>query len=64
MEPADYRAALARGDSTPLTGHPATSPWNPALAEALAATGRAVMEERLLPALIADLATAASKVAS
>ncbi|MFH8473163.1 TIGR02679 family protein [Streptomyces sp. NPDC018000] len=50
-----YTAALAEGDSVPLKGSPAPSPWEPALADALHAGGRAVMEERLLTRLLADL---------
>jgi hypothetical protein len=51
-----YLSALSSGDSEPLRGSPAASPWEPALAEALAESGRAVMEERLLDLLLADLA--------
>jgi uncharacterized protein (TIGR02679 family) len=56
MRAADYTAALATGDSEPLRGTPAPSPWDPGLAAALAAADRSVMEERLIPALLADLA--------
>jgi uncharacterized protein (TIGR02679 family) len=56
MTAADYTGALDHGDSTPLTGTPAPSPWDPGLATAMAAQGRAVMEERLLDLLLADLA--------
>ncbi|MFF3253824.1 TIGR02679 family protein [Actinacidiphila glaucinigra] len=55
MAEADYTAALGHGESTPLAGPPAPSPWDPGLARALAGSGRAVMEERLLPLLLADL---------
>ncbi|MFG1874061.1 TIGR02679 family protein [Sphaerisporangium sp. NPDC049003] len=55
MGAADYTAGLALGESTPLIGGPSDSPWDPALAEAMAAEGRAVMEERLIPALCGDL---------
>ncbi|MCY0924483.1 TIGR02679 family protein [Streptomyces sp. H27-G5] len=55
MTHADYRSALAGGESTALTGPPAVSPWDPALASALRESGRAVMEERLLPELLSDL---------
>lgn len=55
MSNADYRSALAGGESTPLTGPPAASPWDPALTSALRASGQAVMEERLLPELLSDL---------
>jgi uncharacterized protein (TIGR02679 family) len=56
MAETDYTAALAAGDSEPLRGAPAVSPWDPRLAAALTAAGRSVMEERLLPHLLADLA--------
>ncbi|MGP3920231.1 TIGR02679 family protein [Nonomuraea sp. 10N515B] len=55
MGAADYSAGLELGESTPLTGSPAASLWDQALADAMAAAGRAVMEERLIPALLADL---------
>ncbi|MEO3875820.1 DUF2399 domain-containing protein [Nonomuraea sp. B12E4] len=55
MGAADYFAGLELGESTPLTGSPAASLWDQALADAMAAAGRAVMEERLIPALLADL---------
>ncbi|MBT2446711.1 TIGR02679 family protein [Streptomyces sp. ISL-43] len=55
MSTADYRSALAGGETTPLTGPPAASPWDPALASALRASGQAVMEERLLTELLSDL---------
>jgi uncharacterized protein (TIGR02679 family) len=58
MAVADYRTALTAGDSTPLVGAAAPSPWEPELAELMAGQGRAVMEERLLPALLADLGVA------
>jgi uncharacterized protein (TIGR02679 family) len=51
----DYAAALDAGGSEPLRGAPADSPWDPALAPLLAETGHAVMEERLIPQLLADL---------
>jgi uncharacterized protein (TIGR02679 family) len=57
MTAADYRNALTTGESTPLTGSPAGSPWDPELAALLAEHGRAVMEERLIAVLMADLAT-------
>jgi len=53
MTAADYRSAGATG--IPLLGAPAPTSWDPALAEAMERGGRAVMEERLLPALLADL---------
>lgn len=55
MTAADYRGALGQGESTPLTGPPAPSPWDPELAHAMGVSGRSVMEERLLPALLSDL---------
>ncbi|GAA2096937.1 TIGR02679 family protein [Actinomadura alba] len=51
----DYAAALEAGASEPLRGTPADSSWDPALAPLLAETGQAVMEERLIPHLLADL---------
>lgn len=55
MAAGDYTAALAIGDTEPLRGIPAASPWDPALAAALTASGRSVMEERLIPVLLDDL---------
>ncbi|MFE7812967.1 TIGR02679 family protein [Streptomyces sp. NPDC057433] len=55
MSTADYRSALAGGQSTPLAGPSAVSPWDPALASAMSESGQAVMEERLLPELLSDL---------
>jgi uncharacterized protein (TIGR02679 family) len=55
MTASDYRHALEAGDSTPLTGSPATSPWDPPLAALLTSHGRAVMEERLIAVLLTDL---------
>ena len=56
MTAADYRHALETGESTPLTGSPTASPWEPELAALLAEHGRAVMEERLIAMLLTDLA--------
>lgn len=56
MTAADYRHALETGESTPLTGSPTASPWEPELADLLAEHGRAVMEERLIAVLLTDLA--------
>jgi uncharacterized protein (TIGR02679 family) len=53
----DYLAALESGDSEPLKGAAAASPWEPGLAAAMAEHGRAVMEERLIPDLLQDLAS-------
>ena len=55
MRETDYSTALAAGATEPLRGVRAPSPWDPSLAAALAATGRSVMEERLIPLLLADL---------
>jgi uncharacterized protein (TIGR02679 family) len=56
MSADDYCAALAEGDSEPLKGTRAESPWDPELATQMRSTGCAVMEERLIPALLSDLA--------
>ncbi len=54
---ADYRAALAgHPDTTPLTGTPTQTPWDPALSGALLQTGRRIEEELTLECLLADLA--------
>jgi uncharacterized protein (TIGR02679 family) len=55
MTGADYLAGLARGESEPLRGVPAASPWDPTLAAELDRCGRAVMEERVLSDLLGDL---------
>lgn len=55
MTTSEYQEALSLGDTVALEGKPVPSPWDPALAQALAASSRAVMEERLLPSLLADL---------
>jgi uncharacterized protein (TIGR02679 family) len=55
MTAADYTAALSKGESTPLAGPPAASPWDPELARAMNVSCSTVMEERLLPALLSDL---------
>jgi uncharacterized protein (TIGR02679 family) len=56
---ADYHAALASGPAEPLRGPAAPSPWDPPLAERMAQTGNSVMEERMIPILLADIAEAA-----
>lgn len=61
MGTADYLDALTAGESTQLAGPSADSDWDPALAEALAVSGRAVMEERLLRLLLADLRRSADE---
>jgi uncharacterized protein (TIGR02679 family) len=53
MSAADYSAAGGTGSA--LAGTPADTPWDPALRAAMAATGRAVMEERLVASLLRDL---------
>ncbi len=42
MSAGDYQAWLAAGPSESLQGRPEPSPWDPALAELMSATGRAV----------------------
>ena len=51
----EYRRAVDDGDSEPLKGPVAPSPWDDRLAPAMAQRGRAVMEERLIPVLLGDL---------
>ena len=55
---ADYLAAAGTGAA--LRGARVDSPWDPDLAEAMVRLGRSVMEERLLPHLLADLRPAAT----
>ncbi|QII01281.1 DUF2399 domain-containing protein [Rhodococcoides fascians A21d2] len=55
MDVDSYRHGLDARNSEPLKGHPTDSPWDPELAAALRDSGRAVMEERLIPDLLADL---------
>ena len=43
----------------PLRGPAAPSPWDPPLAGRMAQTGNAVMEERMIPLLLADIAESA-----
>ncbi|MBT2393158.1 TIGR02679 family protein [Streptomyces sp. ISL-1] len=53
---ADYRAALARHPATtPLTGAPADTPWDPPLAQTVRAAGRRIEEELVLDHLLTDL---------
>ncbi|PSK66848.1 hypothetical protein B0E53_01183 [Micromonospora sp. MH33] len=59
MATADYLPAADTG--TALLGTPAETPWDESLGESMRRTGRAVMEERLLDRLIADLRTAGAK---
>jgi uncharacterized protein (TIGR02679 family) len=51
----DYRTAASTSIGQPLLGTPAATPWEPDLATAMSATGRSVMEERILATLVADL---------
>ncbi len=56
---ADYRAAVTRNASpplSPLVGTPTETPWEPALAAAVAELGVRVEEERELQLLLSDLA--------
>ncbi|MEQ4301702.1 TIGR02679 family protein [Plantactinospora sp. B6F1] len=59
MTAADYLPAAGTG--TALLGTPVATPWDESLGESMRRTGRAVMEERLLDRLIADLRTAAAR---
>ena len=53
----DYREAVREdADHVKLSGPPQPTPWDPALADAMAAAGRAVYEESVADPLIADLA--------
>ncbi|MFL1428975.1 MULTISPECIES: TIGR02679 family protein [unclassified Nocardiopsis] len=52
---ADYAAAAAARPGRPLGGAPAPTPWDPALAEAMAARGVRVEEENVLVDLLPDL---------
>jgi hypothetical protein len=54
----DYLAGVrtsAAGDSAALSGAAQPTPWDPELAEAMARTDRAVYEESVTDALLADL---------
>jgi len=57
MSVADYLTAIDAplAETEPLRGPAAGSPWDPDLAAVMAQRGRAVMEERLIPLLLADL---------
>ncbi|OZC81873.1 hypothetical protein CH254_26320 [Rhodococcus sp. 06-412-2C] len=55
MDVDSYRHGLDARNSEPLKGHPTDSQWDPELAAALRDSGRAVMEDRLIPDLLADL---------
>ena len=54
MTAADYKAACGGKATVPLAAVPDT-PWHPALAEEMRATGAAAFEEALLPELLDDL---------
>ncbi len=54
MTAADYKAACGSEAPVPLADVPDT-PWDPALAEEMRATGAAAFEEALLPELLNDL---------
>ena len=57
---ADYNRAVATGAGlVSLAGTAQPTPWDPALAEAMAARGRAVAEETVADRLMADLARSA-----
>lgn len=57
---AEYRAAVsAMAEAPDLTGGPAATPWDPALAVALAECGVRVEEETVLHDLLTDLGTGA-----
>jgi uncharacterized protein (TIGR02679 family) len=53
MDTATYTTDAAGGVA--LIGTPTATPWEPPLAAAMVRSGRAVMEERLLPLLLHDL---------
>ncbi|MFI5915466.1 TIGR02679 domain-containing protein [Dactylosporangium sp. NPDC051541] len=53
MDTATYTTNAA--DGLALIGTPTATPWDPSLAAAMIRSGRAVMEERLLPLLLQDL---------
>lgn len=55
MDSDSYLQALDSRNSEPLKGFPTTSRWDPALSAAMHESGRAVMEERLIPDLVRDL---------
>jgi uncharacterized protein (TIGR02679 family) len=52
MARVDY---LPGGTGAELTGAPVSTPWDPALRDAMVQAGRAVMEERLVEQLLRDL---------
>jgi hypothetical protein len=58
------RRGLGAGCTERLRGPTADSPWDPQLAARMAQTGRAVMEERLIPELLRDLSAAGDPTVS
>ena len=57
MSAADYREAIREdADHVKLSGAPQPTPWDPDLAAAMIAAGRAVYEESVAGPLVADLA--------
>jgi uncharacterized protein (TIGR02679 family) len=52
---ADYEEELGRGETERLKGPAASSSWDAGLAARMEQSGRAVMEERLIPLLLGDL---------
>jgi uncharacterized protein (TIGR02679 family) len=58
MTASDYQAAIREdADHVKLSGVPQPTGWDPALADAMIATGRAVYEESVADPLITDLAS-------
>ena len=56
MSAADYVAGVRNGaEHVRLTGPPQPTPWDPALGQVMAATGRVIYEESVAGALINDL---------
>lgn len=55
MAASDYQDGLSAGGE-PLHGRPEASGWDSQLAKTMQRSGRSVAEERVLPALLADLA--------
>ena len=56
MSAVDYQAGIREdADHVKLSGQPQPTPWDPALADTMITTGRAVYEESVADALIADL---------
>jgi uncharacterized protein (TIGR02679 family) len=56
LSAADYLVGVRADDYVALVGAAQPTPWDPALAEAMTATGRVLYEESVADALIADLA--------